>query len=108
MDVIIDARPSADPATRQIAYTVSVKSGEQYRVKEVTANNLDPAAQADFDRGYLMKAGEFYNPDYLAHFLKNNTALLKLAGYSASWKAYADPNSHTVDVVLTFFPGSAR
>ncbi len=108
MDVIIDVRPTADLATHQVAYTVSVKPGEQYRVKEVTAKNLDPAARADFDRGYLMKTGELYNPDYLAHFLKNNTALLKLAGYSASWKAYADPNTHTVDVVLTFFPGGAR
>jgi outer membrane protein assembly factor BamA len=105
MDVLVEATPTTDPATHQVAYIVSVKPGEQYRVNEVTANNLDPAAKADFDRGFLMKKGELYNPDYLGNFLKNNTALLALAGYSASYKAYADPNVHTVDVVLTFVRG---
>ena len=108
MDVVIEAKPAADPATHVVAYTVSVNPGEQYRIKEVTANNLDPKARADFDRGYLMKTGELFNPDYLAHFLKNNTALLALAGYSAAWKAYADPNTHTVDLVINFFPGATR
>ena len=96
----------SDPATHQVAYTVSVKPGEQYRVHQVTAENLDPAAQADFDRGFLMKAGELYNPEYVAGFLKNNTALQALLGYSATYKAYADPNTHTVDLVLTFIRGA--
>ena len=58
--------------------------------------------RADFDRGVLMNAGELYNPEYVANFIENNTALRALAGYSAAFKAYADPNSHTVDVVITF------
>jgi hypothetical protein len=37
-----------------------------------------------------------------------NTALRALEGYSASFKAYADPNNHTVDLVLTFVRGIAR
>jgi hypothetical protein len=77
-------------------------------VHEITANNLDPAAQKDFDRGFLMKAGELYNPEYAATFLKRNTALLALAGYSASFKAYADPNTHTVDLVINFVRGGVR
>jgi outer membrane protein insertion porin family len=85
-----------------MAYTVTVTPGEIYRIHEVTASNLDPAARADFDRGFLMKAGEIYNPEYVAQFLKNNTALRALEGYSASFKAYADPNNHTVDLVITF------
>ncbi|MGA1982814.1 MAG: POTRA domain-containing protein [Acidobacteriaceae bacterium] len=106
MDVIVEATPAADPATRQVAYTVTVKPGEQYRIHEVTANNLDPAARADFDRGFLMKAGELYNPEYVSGFLKNNFALQALLGYSATYKAYADPNTHTVDLVLTFIHGA--
>jgi outer membrane protein insertion porin family len=74
----------------------------------VTANNLDPAAQADFDRGFLMKTGDIYNPEYVSGFLKNNSGLRALEGYSAAFKAYADPNTHTVDLVLTFVRGSAR
>jgi outer membrane protein insertion porin family len=108
MDVIVKAVPIADPATHMVAYTVSVDPGEQYRIHQVTANNLDPAAQADFDRGFLMKTGELYNPEYVSGFLKNNTSLRALEGYSAGFKAYADTNTHTVDLVLTFVRGSVR
>jgi len=108
MDVIINASPALDSTAHTVAYTVTVTPGEQYRVHQVTAKGLDPAAQADFDRGYLMKEGTLYNPDYLTTFLKNNTALRALNGYAASFKAYADPNTHTVDVVITFVAGSAR
>jgi outer membrane protein assembly factor BamA len=105
MDVVVQAAPTADPATHQVAYTVSVKPGEQYRVKEITTNNLNPAAKADFDRGFTMKKGELFNPEYANGFLKNNTALKALQGYSGSWKAYADPSTHTVDLVITFVRG---
>lgn len=106
MDVVVKAEPAFDTATHQVAYTVSVVPGEQYRIREVTANNLDPAAKADFDRGFTMKAGELYNPEYVSGFLKNNTALRSLERYTAAYKAYADPNTHTVDLVLTFAGGA--
>ena len=101
-DIITQAAPTLDTAARQVAYTVTVTPGEQYRIHDVLANNLDPAAKADFDRGFLMKTGELYNPEYVGTFLKNNTALRALEGYAATYKAYADPNTHTVDLVLTF------
>jgi outer membrane protein insertion porin family len=55
-----------------------------------------------------MTAGALYNPEYVSNFLKNNTALQALEGYRAGFKAYADPNTHTVDLVLTFVRGAAR
>jgi outer membrane protein assembly factor BamA len=102
MDVVVVAAPLPDPATHQVAYTVSVIPGEQYQVKEITINNLDPAARAEFDSGFAMKTGELFNPEYLAAFLKKNTGLKSLRNYAGTWKAYADPGTHTVDVVLTF------
>jgi len=102
MDVIVASNANPDNTTHVVAYNVTVVPGEQYRIKEITANNLDPAAHADFDRGFLMKTGELYNPEYVATFLKKNTALRALEGYSAAFKAYADPNTHTVDVVINF------
>ena len=108
MDVIVKVAPSADVATHQVTYEVSVDPGEQYRIHELTANGLDHAAQADFDRGFLMKAGELYNPEYVSGFLKNNTSLRTLEGYSAGYKASANPNTHTVDLVLTFVRGSVH
>lgn len=106
MDVIAEAAPDADQVKHLVAYMVSVKPGEQYRIHEVTTNGLDSAAQADFDRGFQMKAGALFNPEYVTGFLKNNTALQALRGYSAAYKAYADPDSHTVDLVLTFTNGA--
>jgi outer membrane protein assembly factor BamA len=102
MDVVVIAAPTTDDATHQVAYNVSVRPGEQYRIHQVTTHNLDPAAQADFDRGFTMKAGELFNPEYANKFLQENTALRALQGYSGSWKAYADPGTHTVDLDITF------
>lgn len=107
MDVIINAVPAIDASMHQVAYTVTVEPGEQYRLHEMTTNNLDAAAKADFDRGFLMKAGDIYNPEYVATFLKQNTALRALAGYSAAFKAYADPNSHIVDLVINFYSAAS-
>jgi hypothetical protein len=72
-------------------------------VQKVTAEGLDPAQKADFDRGFTMKPGDPYNPEYVAGFLKNNSSLKTLLGYSANYKAYADPNAHTVELVMSFF-----
>lgn len=105
MDVIIHADPTVDMAIHQVAYAVKVEPGEQYRLHETTVNNLDPSAKADYDRGFLMKAGDIYNPEYVATFLQHNTALRALTYYSAWFKAYADPNTHTVDLVINFVRG---
>jgi outer membrane protein assembly factor BamA len=102
MDVVVMAAPLPDAAAHQIAYTVSVSPGEQYRVKEITINNLDPDARTEFDRAFTIKTGDLFDLEYLADFLKNNTALKALRNYACTWKAYADPGTHTVDLVLTF------
>lgn len=102
MDVVINSNPTPDDASHQIAYNVTVTPGEIYRVHDITANNLDPAARADFDRGFRLKPGDAYNADYVSGFLQNNSALRALENYSAAFKSYADPNTHTVDVVITF------
>ena len=104
MDVLVKTSPVSDAATRQVSYTVSVDPGEPYRVREVKVTGLEAAAQAEFDRGFLMKTGELYSPEYATNFLKNNTALQSLQHYTGSFKAYADTNTHTVDLFITFFP----
>jgi outer membrane protein insertion porin family len=55
-----------------------------------------------------MRPGDLFDRDYVRFFLKNNTALKALQGYSADYKAYADPNTHTVDLVLTFIRAGAN
>lgn len=102
MDVVVAAIPTLDSTARTVAYTVNVQPGEQYRIHEVSTNNIPSAAGADFNRAFLMKAGELYNPEYAAGFLKSNKALHVFDGYFANFKAYADPETHTVDLVVTF------
>jgi outer membrane protein insertion porin family len=102
MDVVVEAVPTIDAAAHRVAYTVKVTPGEQYRMNVVTANNLDSAARAEFDRIFKMKTGEPYNPEYVADFQKSNPGFQAVEGYNA----YADPNNHTVDLVLTFARGT--
>ena len=108
MDVIIKADPAFDPGASTVAYTVAVTPGEPYHLKDITANGLDPAARADFDKYFLEHPGDAYNPIYVAGFIKNNTALKSLAPYSGMYKAYAHPDTHTVDLVLTFAGGGGQ
>lgn len=110
MDVVVLATPTFHDADRTVDYDVTVVSGDVYRVREIRTAGLDgdAKAQADFTRGFLMKPGDVYNPEYLRTFLKNNTALTSLNGYSASWKAAADPETKTVELVMTFYRGGAR
>jgi len=110
LDVAVKASPREDTATHQVAYTVSIVPGAQYHVKTVTLNGIDAAAETEFNRAFQMKPGDIYNPEYLQTFFKRNTALQAtttqaLAGYGFSYKAYADPATDTVDLVLTFVRG---
>ena len=77
MDVVVEATPAIDAAAHQVAYTVTVTPGEQYRINKVTANNLDPVARDNFDRRFTMKTGDLYNPEYVTGFLKNNSSALR-------------------------------
>jgi outer membrane protein insertion porin family len=102
MDVTIVARPALDKAKHEVACSVTVTPGEPYRLSEVTTANLDPAGHADFDRGFAMKTGDLYNPEYVTEFLKKNSALPGLRPYTGNFRAYAHPATHTVELVITF------
>jgi hypothetical protein len=68
--------------------------------------NLTSAQQSEFSRGWTLKAGDLFNSEYIANFLQQNTALRSFDGYSASFKAMRDPESHMVDVTVIFSRGS--
>jgi outer membrane protein assembly factor BamA len=106
MDVIITANPAFDDATHQVAYTVTVVPGEPYHLHEVTSQNIDGKAKADFEKYFLLKPGDVYNPEYVTKFLKNNTAITSLAGMTGTYKATAYPATHTVDLLVGFFGGT--
>jgi outer membrane protein assembly factor BamA len=102
MDVVVRSGAVLDAAAHTVAYSVTVVPGEQYRVRSINATGLSLGARADFDRGWQMKPGDLYNVEYVSGFLKNNTALRALEGYSLDYKASADSQTHQVDLTLTF------
>lgn len=104
-DVVVNAVPRLDTAANTVNYTFTVTPGEQYRVKSITPLNLTPAQQADFDHAWRLKPGDLFNPDYITHFLEQNTALHSFNNTSASYKAIRDTSAHVVEVTITFVSG---
>ncbi len=102
LDAYIDAHQQRDAAGHTVSYSLTVIPGEIYHLKSVTPLNLSAAAQKDFDFGWLLKPGAAYDPLYTANFLTNNTALRNLAGYTASFQAAADSQTHLVDLTINF------
>jgi len=105
MDAAVVATSTLDASTHHVAYAVSVNQGQQYRLRSIDAVNLTPAQRKDFDSAWKLQPGDIYNAEYAATFLTKNTALRSFAGYSASYKAIADPETHLVDLTLTFVRG---
>jgi len=100
MDVTIVAAPTFHKETHEVSYTVTVDPGEPYRVKDLSAVNLDAAASAAFDAKFEMKAGAIFNPEYLQTFMHNP----EFGHYEANYTAYAHPWTHLVDVDIVFRP----
>ncbi|HEV2578295.1 MAG TPA: POTRA domain-containing protein [Acidobacteriaceae bacterium] len=102
LDAFVDAHPQKDASAHTVSYSLAITPGEIYHVKSITPLNLSAAAQKDFDFGWLLKPGAAYDPLYTATFLTNNTALRSLAGYTASFQAAADSQTHLVDLTINF------
>ena len=104
-DAKIQAPATLDRATHHVAYTIRVVPGDQYRLKSVKAVGLSDEQRKQFDSAWHMNAGDFYDVNYMSEFLKKNSALQALRGYSANYKALSDPNTHLVDLTITFVKG---
>jgi outer membrane protein assembly factor BamA len=105
LDVAVNAVPTFDGDMHHVAYVVSIVPGEQYRIRNLEVLNLSPVQRAEFDSAWRLKPGELYNAGYITHFLKNNTALRSLNGYSASFQLASDPDSHLADLTINFAKG---
>jgi outer membrane protein assembly factor BamA len=110
MDVIASATPTLDKAALKVDYAVTLVPGEPYHLREVMTQGLEGDAQAksEFDRSLLMKTGDLYNPYAIIDALKKDAAPPALRPYSATFKAQADPATHVVDVLITFYKTGAR
>ena len=107
IDVAVTATPQLDTAAHQVAFTIAAIPGEQYKLRQVTPVGLLEAQQKDFDTAWKMHPGDIFDEGYVASFLKNNSAISSFNGYSAGFKTIADPDAHTVDLVMTFVKGGS-
>ena len=105
MDAILLAPPMLDETTHTVAYAPKIVPGEIYRIKTVTALNLSPEAQQEFNANWRMKPGDPYSAVYAEKFIQTNTALPLLSKYTAGYQASADPQTHLVDLTITFAGG---
>ena len=104
-DARVQAPATINAATHHVAYTVRVIPGPQYRLKSVKTIGLTDQQQKDFAAAWRMAHNDFYDLNYVNGFLKSNSSITTLRGYSAAWKASADPETHLVNLTLTFTKG---
>ena len=106
-DAKVQAPATLDSATHHVAYTIRVVPGDQYRLRSIKFNGLSEAQSKELNSAWRMKPGDFYDVNYMTEFLKQNSALQTLRGYSATYKAISDPDTHLVDLTLTFGKGGS-
>lgn len=104
-DARVQAPATLDAAAHQVAYTIHVVPGPQYRIKIIKTIGLSEDQRKQFASAWHMNPGDFYDITYLTEFLHNNSALQSFAGYSATYDAIADPDTHLVDLTIIFAKG---
>ncbi|NYF51429.1 POTRA domain-containing protein [Tunturiibacter gelidoferens] len=104
-DAKVKAPATFDHLSHHVSYTITVDPGPQYHIHSVKALGLSDEQQKQFDSAWHMNPGDFYDATYLTEFLHKNSALQSLAGYSATYKATSDPDTHLVDLTITFAKG---
>jgi outer membrane protein assembly factor BamA len=104
-DAKVQAPPIFNHISHHVSYTIAVVPGPQYHVHAIKTLGLSDEQQKQFSSAWNMNPGDIYDTTYLTTFLAKNTSLTKLAGYSATYKALSDPDSHLVDLTITFAKG---
>ncbi len=86
-----------------VAYVLTVKQGDQYRLGEVDFDGVDDKAKARLREDWHLREGEPYDTSYPARFVKEASRDFP-AGVRWNIKAHESINEaeKTVDVTLTF------
>ena len=102
MEASISAKQELETKTGAAYYTYSAIAGPQYRIHNVTVQGLSDEAKRDFDAAWRMKDGDIYNEGYLLNFLNTHQDLTSLKGYTFTYGRSTAPDTHQVDLTLTF------
>ena len=102
----ISANPTFDRTSHTVDYSITVTPGPVFRMGKLSLVNLNPTQQALVTKYWALHAGDVYDATYAPTFLNRNKATLHaLDGWSATYKEYANLDTHIVDLVITFRPG---
>jgi outer membrane protein assembly factor BamA len=106
MDVSVTATPTVDTATHTVAYTLHAVPGETYSLRILTVTGLSAEARKAFDAVWTMKPGDPYNAGVINTFIRKNIAQPAFRKYGFGYQVSADPQTHLVDLTMTFAPGA--
>jgi outer membrane protein assembly factor BamA len=106
MDVSVKAAPAVDNSTHTVAYRLHAVPGEIYSLRTLNVTGLSPEARKTFDAAWPMKPGDPYSEGVVRAFIRKNIAQPAYKGYIFDYQASADPQTHLVDLTLTFTPSA--
>ena len=104
MDVSIKTASTVDNATHTVAYALHAVPGPVYTLQSLNVVGLSPEARKAFDVAFTMKVGDPYSAQAVNTFLRKNIEQPAFRKYGAGYQASADPQTHLVDLTMTFTP----
>lgn len=108
IDVYVLPHPVPDPSTHTIAYNLTVVPGEIYHLQTLNVVGLSSEATQQFNADWQLKPGDPYSDLAVNAFLIKHAAQPAFRGYTPAFKAVGDPQTHQVDLTLTFTPNGSR
>jgi outer membrane protein assembly factor BamA len=113
LDCRITPHPQLNDAAGTVSYTVDVAPGPVYRLGFVRFDNVTDGMRRELMRNWQMMPGDVFDKTYVSQFIfkaqqQDPKLRLALLGVKASINASADPQTHTVNLVirLSQSPGS--
>jgi outer membrane protein insertion porin family len=108
LDIYLLSHPVTDDTTHTVAYTLEPIPGKIYHLHTASPTGLSPEALQEFNTAWQMKPGDVYNPAYVSDFIHANKTVRHLSTFVGSFQASADPQTHLVDLTLTFTPNGSK
>jgi outer membrane translocation and assembly module TamA len=108
MDVYVLPNAVTDATAHTVAYTLTAVPGAVYRLHTVTVNGLPDSARTLFLSNWPMKPGDPYSDLAVADYLAKYVAQPVFREYNTGFKAIGTPDTHQVDLTLTFTPNGNK
>jgi len=108
IDVYVLPNAVTDATTHTVAYTFTAVPGAVYSLHTLTVNGLPDSARTLLLSNWPMKPGDPYSDLAVADYLTKYVAQPIFREYNAGFKAAGNPETHQVDLTLTFTPNGSK